>query len=382
MSRHASISVAVLAAAMFCVVPTGRVEAQPADRPVAFVHGISSDGGTWATMAPYLASVYRIRTAQPSLPSSGHAAFESQAVALKSGLQGDTTQVILVAHSNGGIVSRLARKNGLDVQSITTMGSTHLGAPLAANVLNGKVGAWGGQLIFKLTDAFAQAPSSWWSWIRGILNVFRIAADQWVSTIQTGISLFTSSWAVLPEMVPFGAFQSNVIGQPDVHGSPESAIPNRVSIQVFTQQPTTGIFFAGTLPAHRTAGIVSRTATIAIYTMLSQYYQSSAWTASPYSQKRADHSAAAVRFAAGAAALLAMDAKWCEGIGAAPATFTIAPNGCGLSDGVVPLANQYWTGATSILTTAAGHGAETSNLGIANIVGTSTFDYNFTVPRR
>jgi len=382
MSKRASRLVANLMVAICCLTSTHEVDAQQTDRPVAFVHGISSDGGTWQTMAPYLASLYRIRAVQPSLPSNGHASFEAQAVALKSYLQSDTTQVILVAHSNGGIVSRLARQNGLDVQSITTIGSTHLGAPLAANVLNGKVGAWGGNFIFKLTDAFAQAPSSWWSWIRWLLNLFRFAADQWSSAIQAAISLFTSSWAVLPQMVPYGPFQSNVIGQPNGNGSPESAIPRRVSIQVFTQQPTTGIFFAGTAPAHRSAGIAGRTAMIAIYSMISQYYQSSAWSAAPLSQKRAEHSAAAARFAAGATALLAMDAKWCEMIGAAPTSFTLSPNSCALSDGVVPLVNQNWSGATSILTTAAGHGAETSNVDIAGLVGQLTFDFNGAVPRR
>lgn len=380
MSRLASVLARAFAVASAFSALSGDAKAQQVDRPIAFVHGISSDGGTW-TMAPYLESLYRIRALRPSLPDNGHASFQTQAVALRAFLQADTSQVILVAHSNGGIVSRLARKNGLDVQSITTIGSTHLGAPLALNVLNGKVAGWGGRLIFTLKDAFEQAPISWWSWVRWLFNLFKIVANAWSATVQAGVSLFTSGWEVLPQMVPFGPFQANVNGQPSISGSPESSIPNRVSIQVFTPEPTTGIFFAGTSPTHRTAGIVGRTAMIAMYSMLSEYFQQSAWKANNL-QKRNDHSAAAARFAAGAAALLAMDAKWCEMIGAAPTSFTIAPNSCAQSDGIVPLANQTWSGANSIFATAAGHGAETSNFALANIVGQVTFDANNAVPRR
>ena len=380
MSRSTSPLLRLIAlVTLNCAVVANVANAQ-ADRPVVFVHGLSSSGQTWG-MAAYLQGIYRLQPKLPNLPDNGHATYGAQAVALQTFLNSDTSDVIAVAHSNGGIVSRVARQNGLNVRSITTIGTPHQGAALAQNVLNGRLGMWGGAMFSALGSPWAYAPVSWWSPVRFLLNLFKAVSLLWQATVQLGVQIFTSSWAVLQELTPGSTFHVYGLGTADIHGVPESAIPNRVSIQVSAPDPSTGIFFAGTMPTHRTAGIASRTAMIAIYVMFSQYYSSAASSTNDMG-RRWQLASSSASFANGATALLTMDRNWCDFIGAANGPFTTALGGCAPSDGIVPLAAQYWPGATSITTSALGHSAETSSTSIAAIVGASSFDLNSTVPRR
>lgn len=107
--------------------------AQAQDRLTVFLHGFNSNAGTWWGTATRLQGRLQIAAALPELP--WHVPFDAQAnhlnnLANSAGAPADT---VIVGHSNGGLVARqLSTKR--PVGGIVSLGSAHLGAPLAHNI--------------------------------------------------------------------------------------------------------------------------------------------------------------------------------------------------------------------------------------------------------
>lgn len=335
-------------------------------RPVVFVHGISSSGATWG-MAPILEQQFYIRRIQPDLPSNGHVTYGGQAISLRAQLGVDTSDVIAVAHSNGGIVSRLARRNGMGFRAITTIGSPHQGAPLAANLLNGAVSAWASESIFRLTDPWFYDIRPNNQYVRFLLALHRSSSLTWKSAIELGRDTYMNSWAVVPQMAPGSVLLTDTLGTADIHGDPEALIQTRVSLRVSAPAPTTGIIFSGIAPNHRTAGIAGRTAMISVYTAWSVYFSINAGPISSYDRVKRLWTSQSMALAA--SSMLGWDRNWCRLIGTGVGAFNTNFRSCAPSDGIVPLANQYWSGANNVDVPALGHSAETTNLDIASQVG-------------
>lgn len=144
--------------------------AQAQQQRVTFVHGIRSDGATWNLMKPTLDFELWIASQNPTLGS--HLEFATQATNLHASLPplGDA---ISISHSNGGIVSRVyATTNPAPrINRHISINTAHLGAPLAANVLNNSVTTWAvwlGRSIADPFDYYYQADGSFhqlhWLW--------------------------------------------------------------------------------------------------------------------------------------------------------------------------------------------------------------------------
>ena len=336
-------------------------------RPVVFVHGISSEGSTWG-IAPILEQQYLIRPIQPDLPSRGHVTYGDQAIALRSLLAADTTDMVAVAHSNGGIATRLARRNGVDFRAITTIGTPHQGAPLAQSLLNGSVSAWAGEAAFLLNDPWFNAPRPNNQYVRFLLALHWSSALSWQIAVELARNAVMNSWAVVPQMVPGSTLLSDTLGTPDVRGNAEQLIPTRVSLQVSAPSATTGIIFSGIMPQHRTAAIAARSAMISVYSAWSAYYYLNPGPSGTWERFRRMQTSQ--NMALGAASMLAWDRNWCRLIGSGVGSFSTYYGSCAPSDGIVPVSKQFWPGADNVAAVTAGHTAETTNTNIADLVGT------------
>jgi pimeloyl-ACP methyl ester carboxylesterase len=103
------------------------------DRLTVFLHGFNSNASTWADTASRLEARLQMTKALPELP--WHLPFDAQANHLNSlaGGIGAPANMLMVGHSNGGLVARqLSTKRGMG--GIVTLGSPHRGAPLARNI--------------------------------------------------------------------------------------------------------------------------------------------------------------------------------------------------------------------------------------------------------
>lgn len=110
-----------------------------ASMSLLYQHGIFSDATTWCSMDPYLRSRFVVgNEIRHTLVSTDY--YENQAVDLESRVRSDIGNgypgpYVLLGHSNGGIVSRLAAQtlvyNGSTVQGVVTVSSPQAGVPLA-----------------------------------------------------------------------------------------------------------------------------------------------------------------------------------------------------------------------------------------------------------
>lgn len=120
--------IALLLAAGIGVSAVPSAEAQ--DRPVVFVHGFMSNGGTWAGAASRLQGRLAIAADTPTLSST--ASYETQGAELEAQVGFRGHDIIAVGHSNGGIVSREWSK-WRPLFGIVTLGTPHGGAPIISN---------------------------------------------------------------------------------------------------------------------------------------------------------------------------------------------------------------------------------------------------------
>lgn len=106
----------------------------PSELPVLLVHGVGCNAGVWSPFRRYLERkairpVYALSYGPP-LASIEH--FAEQLAVKIDGVRKATgsTQVVLVAHSMGGLISRayLRRFGGTDIRRLITIGSPHQGS--------------------------------------------------------------------------------------------------------------------------------------------------------------------------------------------------------------------------------------------------------------
>jgi pimeloyl-ACP methyl ester carboxylesterase len=124
MTRRAWFTIAACAAA------ASSASAQAT--PVLLVHGIFSDASTWNTALPVLNGTGSYSASAINLTWQNH--LDSQASDVSSYLtnSGVGPSTILVAHSQGGLVSRIATRS-TPVAGILTIGTPHAGAPIVAS---------------------------------------------------------------------------------------------------------------------------------------------------------------------------------------------------------------------------------------------------------
>ncbi|MGH7457621.1 MAG: esterase/lipase family protein [Longimicrobiaceae bacterium] len=111
------------------------------EQPVEFNHGFSNQGTAWVPTANYLEDLLQIDIRTPE--TTWHASFDDQSAELRSDLNAwGRNSIIGLAHSNGGLVARnYVQRNDYSsrIDRLATIGTPHLGATIAANVINGRV---------------------------------------------------------------------------------------------------------------------------------------------------------------------------------------------------------------------------------------------------
>lgn len=115
-------SVAGTASAQARCVPSGGTSAT-----LILVHGINADGGTWESFENVLAPQIANAICRPTLGADRPLADQAQTL---SDMYAGSGPVVLIAHSQGGLISREASKR-MAVQGIITVGTPHYAAPIA-----------------------------------------------------------------------------------------------------------------------------------------------------------------------------------------------------------------------------------------------------------
>ena len=148
----------------------------PARLPVLLLHGVGCNAGVWSGFRRYLEQrdlgpVYALSYGPP-LASIEH--FAEQLAELIERIERDTgaAQVMLVAHSMGGLVGRayLRRYGGAHVRRLITIGSPHHGSQLARTMFGQSLSemrpasSWLADLNRVGNDACDVPVTSLWSW--------------------------------------------------------------------------------------------------------------------------------------------------------------------------------------------------------------------------
>jgi pimeloyl-ACP methyl ester carboxylesterase len=181
---------------------TQAVPYSPSGRHIVFQHGFNSKPCTWAYQVPFFADY--ATGGRVVGRTNSFATYESQASELRSQIPSNTTNWVLVGHSNGGIISRyLSQTQGAGfARAVITVNSPHQGAP----VFSGRVGAFlsrvqfmtaAAQTIFARRSAGATSMGilvSPKSFLRAVWN----GDGTLVSQIATG-SAFQANLATRPE---------------------------------------------------------------------------------------------------------------------------------------------------------------------------------------
>lgn len=311
-----------------------------AQRPIVLVHGLASDGTSWADAASRISTTYgaAVSVSTPSLPSLDY--FEVQADALDNTTAGLPATDIVVGHSNGGLVARTSSLFGHQWSGIMTVGTLHAGAPLAANVLNGALFEEAQYLTYTISAPFwtysQYFPDDIWWQIAYAFGWGAWNVGEALPSIGRAIG-FGANYTVLSEMVPGSEFLTGRINSEANLLREAAAVPQRIGIQV-----ATGTDFG--LP-WQAAGLSNwQDVTLAVYgTAVIFYYVGDYYTFyDDYSdpwwyEKQAD---AYLWYAAGDA-LFGLDQNWCSLVGSVDAAYECLP-----SDAVVPFASQAYPGAT------------------------------------
>lgn len=189
------------------------------DVSLVLQHGMFSADQTWAQMHPWLetdVSVFAI--VRKSLP--WRETYENQAQVLHQKLRTEANipgPVILMGHSNGGMISRYLGRhpdaydeaNGtssyepLNVRGVVTLGTPHKGAPLArharglSNVLG--YGGWTAKIVCM------------WTQMAGCLRFGELAT----SPIRKYVEQHHSAWPVTTQMQPNSAYHADFNAQPE-----------------------------------------------------------------------------------------------------------------------------------------------------------------------
>jgi pimeloyl-ACP methyl ester carboxylesterase len=199
------------------------------DRPVIFIHGFMSDGGTWQAAAARLQEHLALTAETPSLPSRAH--FESQADQLEQLAGRHGGEVVTVGHSNGGIAARQWSQQH-PVAGIVTVGTPHGGVPLVRNAYG--IAGYNSTLLWAINDVyrlFAQGCCDWqymlsastnlWSWLGSMTS------HAWPRVV-SAIALDTAL-PVTMQMMPGSPYLSSLNG-PGNLAREAGNIPGRVGV--------------------------------------------------------------------------------------------------------------------------------------------------------
>ncbi len=109
----------------------GKAHAQP--RPVGLVHGIRSSASTWGEFLSAASGISGYTfPSPPSLSSESGLALQAGELLNWKATHSLGTSLILVGHSQGALIARLASRSD-SVSGIVTIGAPHLGAWIAAS---------------------------------------------------------------------------------------------------------------------------------------------------------------------------------------------------------------------------------------------------------
>lgn len=219
--------VRLLAAALALALTGAAVGAQ--ERPVIFVHGLASSGASWQEAAMRLQGTLALRAAAPDLNAG--ATYEAQADQLQARMGAAGSDVVLIGHSNGGLVAREWSRQH-PVSALVTVGTPHGGVPLVANLA--RYVGFNVQLLAAIGDVYRAIGSSCCSWqslLAGYSPWWNLAYDLASgSVLQVGASLgLTAAQPVLTEMIPGSAYLSTV-NSPGNLIRESTAVPTRVGV--------------------------------------------------------------------------------------------------------------------------------------------------------
>lgn len=283
MKRYLSRILRTLVVAI--VLPSPAAYSQGADKPVVFVHGLNSDGGWFSAMTPPLQEQLRIAGHTPTV--GWRWTYGSQASNLNDFLNSAAIDsAIVVAHSNGGVVTRtyLTNPNTISrVSKILTVGSPLAGVPLAANALDGALSHWLWYTMQSFLTPYwyysfdGQAPPLV-GWLGNLLQtlggIFNVVESAFgflgYGTAQVYSATIGFSPDVLPEMRP-----NSPTLEPMFHPSALQLESQRAPIRysIATEQGPTGMPFA-LIGMDPSAVEAIQVATYAVAWSLYDYYSS------------------------------------------------------------------------------------------------------------
>jgi pimeloyl-ACP methyl ester carboxylesterase len=217
----------LLAAALAILLPCTVASAE--ERPLVLVHGINSNGESWRAAADRLQAMFAVRAETPDLSAS--ALYEVQAEQLETRAGAAGSDVVVIGHSNGGVV---ARQWSLlhPVSALVTVGAPHRGAPLVYNMATyARINL---NILSSISDIyrlFGSACCNWQSLLTSYSVWWNLAYDLASSSIVgivTSLGL-TAAQPVLPEMVPGSTYLSGLNSAPNLLRE-AIVIPARVGI--------------------------------------------------------------------------------------------------------------------------------------------------------
>jgi pimeloyl-ACP methyl ester carboxylesterase len=333
-----------------------------AQRPVVWVHGIASNGGTWQGTPGWMSQYRHITSQTPSL--SSFTFYQSQASEMLSMVGPMPSDMVAIGHSNGGIVSRMAAREHA-MRGVVTIGTPHHGALLTTNSLDGDTREWAFNWAYAIVRPLVQYSLYWilddWCswWCEPFYQTFANIYDGIVYTLEQ-LNFIAApplrGTTVLGQMEPGSSFRDTLNGGSAL--SAESAnLPERWAIRS-EADPNLVSLFVGIFPDNASHFTNKVYIAFGAYTALYEYYSQFTGDDDPdYWAKQAN----AWMWAEGATALFNTDRAWCTLIGG----FNESGGYCS-SDGIVPLESQTWPGANNIRTVwgGPGHMRETTNPGV------------------
>ncbi len=322
-------------------------------QPVIFQHGIASDASTWETTANGLAAIFNLTPYR--FTTGAQREYEVQTAVYLNGAMGLPDTTIAVGHSNGGIISREANREGRALKGIVTVGTPHQGAGIAANVLNGEfnryIGYLGGSVLLPF-NTYAQYYDD-----NPVWN-FASLASSWVYNFATFFQdlptfLELTVQALLTEASPGSTYFAG-LNSPANLAREAAAIPNRVAI-VSTLSSYDGVIFRTLFgPSTTNDLIITRLAFEGAFLGAYYYYDSYDDYYDPYYYPKLDN---AYMWYSAYQAQDDQDGDWCWIIGAADGY-----HGCLGNDAAIPSASQVYPNYTRLLAMSdVPHGAETSS---------------------
>lgn len=324
------------------------------DQPIALVHGLASNAASWQAAADRMHHDFKLAPQLPDL--HWRDPFASQAGELDGKLT--PKPLMAIGHSNGGLVAREWNRVYGRNNRIATLGSLHQGAPLAEHVINGDAFYVGFSIAYDISDAFRYY--SYWE-AQGVDNVVGYLGTMalyynfnfWahISEVLGAVGFVGGGVAgayapVLGDMSPARSQFLPALNSSGNLAREAQAMYARVGIVSQMPSAINQIFYSA-VPNSARDWITVRdwgwAAALATY----EYYEN---YVDPYDPYYFQLHTGAWRWAQVALDLEDIDAIWCALTGTLRAYYRPTLYGyaiaCDGSDGIVPVASQYYPGGT------------------------------------